>query len=427
MGFEMDDVVRTRARMRVVGVGGGGGSAVNRMVEEDLTSVEFVAVNTDSQALEKSRADVRIQIGKHLTRGLGAGARPEIGRQALAEDEEEVQAVLEGSDLVFIAAGMGGGTGTGAAPAIGRIARELNALSVAIVTTPFAWEGPARRRHAELGLADLRRHVDTMIVVPNDRLLEVVGSEASFSAALKKCDEVLQQATQGIADLIAEPGMVNVDFADVRTVMTDGGTALMGTGVAKGANRAEEAAIAAISSPLLNDLSIEGASGVLLNITGGPDLTMAEVAQINETVFQAAATGEVIFGVVEEPEASEEVRVTVIATGIHEPRRDRTADEPEVGLQRIGLSGDGGGSAVPAQSEPAEFADQGRVVIGSKYEGPRLFDETGEMALRRPRRAVAQHSGTDPAERAPRRAPAGVSAPEEEDFDVPAFIRRQMR
>jgi cell division protein FtsZ len=314
--FELADTRRPGAMMRVIGVGGGGNNAVNRMIEEDLPGVEFVAVNTDSQVLDTCRAPVKIQIGKKLTRGLGAGARPEIGRQAIEENKDDVVRVLEGADLVFVTAGLGGGTGTGAAPIVGQLARELGALSIAIVTRPFEFEGKKRLQQAEIGLAELRKSVDTVIVVPNQRLLSVVGKGTTFRDALKKADEVLLQATRGISDLISVTGDVNVDFADVRTVMANRGPALMGTGCGHGDNRAHEAAQEAISSPLLDDISIAGAKAVLINITGGMDLTIDEVTTVSTMIRDAAGDeAEIIFGTVQDPNVENEVRVTVIATG----------------------------------------------------------------------------------------------------------------
>ena len=271
MVFEFDDSIGRNARMKVLGVGGAGSNAVNRMIDEQLDNVEFITVNTDLQALQESNSHIKIQIGKELTRGLGAGARPEIGRQAIAESEEEIRAAIDGADLVFVTAGMGGGTGTGAAPVIGQMAREMDALCIAIVTRPFHFEGKKRMRHAEMGLRELRSSVDTMIVVPNERLLAVVGRDTTFREALKQADEVLLHATQGISDLISVTGEVNVDFADVRTVMSNRGAALMGTGSASGEDRAVDAAQQAICSPLLDNISINGAIGVLVNITGGLD------------------------------------------------------------------------------------------------------------------------------------------------------------
>jgi cell division protein FtsZ len=316
MIFEQEEKGERNALMKVVGVGGAGGNAVNRMVDEDLEGVEFISMNTDAQALRGSRAQITMQIGKKLTRGLGAGARPEVGRQAVAESEEEIRRMLQGSDLVFIAAGMGGGTGTGAAPLVGEIAREMGALTIAIVTRPFSFEGRKRAKQAEQGLAEMRRTVDTMIIVPNDRILSVVPKGTTFKDALKKADEVLLHATQGISDLIRVSGEVNVDFADVRTIMACRGPALMGSGFGEGDNRAIEAAQEAISSPLLDEISIKGARGVLLNITGGMDLAIDEVTQISTIIHEEAGDeAEIIFGAVHDPELEGKVRVTVIATG----------------------------------------------------------------------------------------------------------------
>jgi cell division protein FtsZ len=327
MVFEYDETMTQNARMKVVGVGGGGGNAVNRMIEEDLEGVDFISVNTDAQVLKLSKADVRIQIGNKLTRGLGAGARPEIGAQALEENRDEMRRALEGADLVFITAGMGGGTGTGAAPLIAEMAREMGALTIAIVTKPFLFEGKKRMKQAEQGLAELKRAADTMIVVPNERLLAVVGKGTSFKDALKKADEVLLHATQGISDLIRVTGEVNVDFADVRTVMSNRGAALMGTGFGRGENRSMEAAQEAISSPLLDNISISGAAGVLINITGGMDLAIDEVTTISSIIQEAAGDdAEIIFGAVHDPSMKEEVRVTVIATGFD---RDPVAVVPD--------------------------------------------------------------------------------------------------
>src|SRR5205807_1487210 len=274
------------------------------MVDEGLQGVEFISVNTDAQSLLNNKADVKVQIGKKLTRGLGAGARPEIGRQAIEENRDEVLHSLQNADLVFVTCGMGGGTGTGAAPIISQIARDLGALTIGIVTKPFLFEGRKRMRQAEMGIAEMRKHVDTMVVVPNERLLAVVGKGIPFQDALKKADEVLLHATQGISSLITVTGIVNVDFADVRTVMQNGGAAIMGTGMGRGENRAMEAVQQAISSPLLDNISITGATGVLINITGGEDLTLGEVTQISDVVKDAAGEdAEIIFGTVNDPAA----------------------------------------------------------------------------------------------------------------------------
>ena len=355
MIFEFEDTPILTARMKVVGVGGAGGNAVNRMVDEDLEGVEFITMNTDAQALKDSRAQVTLQVGKKLTRGLGAGARPEVGRQAIAESEDEVRRVLEGADLVFITAGMGGGTGTGAAPIIGEIAREMGALTIGIVTKPFSFEGKKRERQSEQGLAELRRTVDTMIVVPNDRLLSVVPRGTSFRNALKKADEVLLNATQGISDLIRVSGEVNVDFADVRTIMACRGPALMGSGFGEGDNRAQEAAQEVVSSPLLDDVSIHGAQGVLINITGGMDLAIDEVHQISTIIQEEAGDeAEIIFGAVHDPELEGRIRVTVIATGFDDVIRPDFGRQTPSPLPRVqeqlpvaAVVGGGSASVVP--------------------------------------------------------------------------------
>ncbi|MCZ0934443.1 MAG: cell division protein FtsZ [Gemmatimonadetes bacterium] len=361
MVFTFDENGVRNAKMKVVGVGGAGGNAVNRMIDEELDGVEFIAVNTDAQALKESGAHLRVQIGKELTRGLGAGARPEIGRQAMSESSEEIRSVIAGADLVFVTAGMGGGTGTGAAPIIGGMAREMGSLCIAIVTRPFHFEGKKRMRYAEIGLRELRRAVDTMIVVPNERLLAVVGKEMTFRQALKEADEVLLQATQGISDLISVTGEVNVDFADVRTVMSNRGAALMGTGSASGEDRAVEAAQEAICSPLLDNVSINGATGVLINISGGPDLTIDEVTTANSIIQEAAGDeGEMIFGVVHDPQLEGKIRVTVIATGFG----DMEGDGPAPMAERV----------IPvSQAPPRPRATP--VVIGSKYGGPSVIDD----------------------------------------------------
>jgi cell division protein FtsZ len=315
--FEFEESVSQNARMKVIGVGGGGGNAVNRMVDEHMSGVEFISVNTDAQALLNNKADIKVQIGKKLTRGLGAGARPEIGRQAIEENNDEVERTIAGADLVFITCGMGGGTGTGAAPIIAAMAKEKGILTVGIVTKPFLFEGRKRMRQAEMGIAEMRKHVDTMIVVPNERLLAVAGKGMPFAEALKKADEVLLNATRGISEVITRPGLINVDFADVRTVMQNGGSALMGTGIGRGESRAVEAAQQAVSSPLLDNVSIAGATGLLVNITGGNDLTLGEASQISEIIKEAVGDeAEVIFGAVIEPAMQGEVRVKSRASGM---------------------------------------------------------------------------------------------------------------
>jgi cell division protein FtsZ len=404
MIFEFEETPTRNARMKVVGVGGAGGNAVNRMVDEDLEGVEFISLNTDGQALKSSRAQVTIQIGKKLTRGLGAGARPEVGRQALAESEDEVRRALEGADLVFVTAGMGGGTGTGAAPLVAQIARDLGALTIGVVTKPFSFEGKKRDRQAQQGLAELRRCVDTMILVPNDRLLAVVPKGTSFRNALKKADEVLLNATQGISDLISVTGEVNVDFADVRTVMAARGPALMGSGFGEGDNRAQEAAQEAISSPLLDEVSIAGARGVLINITGGMDLAIDEVMTISSIIQEEAGDeAEIIFGAVHDPELEGRIRVTVIATGFDSAEDDkvitgnfrRPRPQPQPKAQPV---------AEPVVVEPPvpqrAHVAQVRMAVGGGG---------SEHVL--------------PLSRFPERT---VSREQIEGLDIPTFIRRQM-
>lgn len=303
------------ADIKVIGVGGGGGNAVNRMIQAELKGVDFLVVNTDAQSLNLSLAEHKIQIGSKLTKGLGAGADPEIGKKAAEESRDELMQALGGADMVFVTAGMGGGTGTGGAPIVAEVAREIGALTVGVVTRPFTFEGKKRANQAELGIQDLRSKVDTLITIPNDRLLQVVDKSTSINEAFRIADDVLRQGVQGISDLIAVPGLINLDFADVKTIMSETGTALMGIGSAKGENRATESAKIAISSPLL-ETSIEGARGVLLNITGGPDLGLFEVNEAAEIISQAAdPEANIIFGAVIDEDLEDEVRVTVIATG----------------------------------------------------------------------------------------------------------------
>lgn len=303
------------AVIKVVGVGGGGTNAVNRMVDAGLRGVEFIAVNTDAQALLMCDADVKIHIGGKITRGLGAGANPEVGREAAEESRDELREALKGADMVFVTAGKGGGTGTGAAPVIAEIARELGALTVGVVTKPFSFEGRKRGSQTEAGIDALSKKVDTLIIIPNDRLLQVVEKRTSIIEAFKVADDVLRQGVQGITDLITVPGLINLDFADVRTIMRSAGSALMGIGAASGENRGVEAARAAISSPLLES-SIEGATGILLNITGGEDMGLFEVNEAAEVISSAAdSEANVIFGAVIDPDMKDELRVTVIATG----------------------------------------------------------------------------------------------------------------
>jgi len=315
------------AEIKVIGVGGGGSNAVNRMIDAGLQGVDFISLNTDAQALNHSRADQRLQIGAKLTKGLGAGADPEIGRKAAEESKEDLVNCLQGADMVFITAGMGGGTGTGAAPIVAEVSKEIGALTVGVVTRPFSFEGRKRAEQAETGIQELKSRVDTLIVIPNDRLLQVVDKQTSITEAFRVADDVLRQGVQGISDLIAVPGLINLDFADVKTIMLNTGSALMGIGRASGDRRAVEAANMAISSPLL-ETSIEGAKGVLLNITGGSDLGLFEVNEAAETIAAAAdPDANIIFGAVIDENCGDEIRITVIATGFDrvEKREKRLA------------------------------------------------------------------------------------------------------
>jgi cell division protein FtsZ len=424
MIFEFDESPVRNARMKVVGVGGAGGNAVNRMIDEQLEGVEFISMNTDAQALKESRAQVTLQIGKKLTRGLGAGARPEVGRQALAESEDDVRRALDGADLVFVTAGMGGGTGTGAAPLVAEIARDMGALTIGVVTRPFSFEGKKRERQAQAGLAELRRCVDTMILVPNDRLLAVVPKGTSFRNALKKADEVLLNATQGISDLISVTGEVNVDFADVRTVMSCRGPALMGSGFGEGENRAQEAAQEAISSPLLDAVSIHGARGVLINITGGMDLAIDEVTTISSIIQEEAGDdAEIIFGAVHDPDLEGKVRVTVIATGFD------SGEEPKVIQGNFLRPRDQGRSRI-TPAEPAAHQlplaprPEPRVAsLGNRVEA--AVGTRPEAAARRPAetRFGGRTEDVVPLNRYPEHS---VSSAQIQGLDIPTFIRRQM-
>lgn len=313
--LEFDIDLEHFAQIKVIGVGGGGNNAVNRMIESGLRGVEFITVNTDKQALFLSQANMKIQIGEKLTRGLGAGANPEIGQKAAEESKEEISQVLKGADLVFVTAGMGGGTGTGAAPIVAAIAKEMGILTVGVVTKPFTFEGKRRSQHAEKGIETLKNNVDTLVTIPNDRLLQVIEKKTSIVDAFRMADDILRQGVQGISDLIAVPGLVNLDFADVKTIMLNTGIAHMGIGRATGENRAEEAAKQAIQSPLL-ETSIEGARGVLLNITGGADLGLFEVNAAAELVQKSAdPDANIIFGAVIDEKLGDEIFITVIATG----------------------------------------------------------------------------------------------------------------
>jgi cell division protein FtsZ len=312
----MDGYSQT-AIIKVLGIGGGGGNAVAHMVRSGIEGVDFICANTDAQALKGAKVKTGLQIGCNITKGLGAGANPEVGRQAAMEDRDRIQEVIEGADMLFITAGLGGGTGTGAAPVVAQLAKEMGILTVAVVTKPFGMEGGKRMRVAEQGIAELGRFVDSLITIPNEKLLSVLGPNTTLLDAFRSANEVLQGAVQGIAELITRPGLINVDFADVRTVMSEMGMAMMGSGVASGQDRARIAAEAAVSSPLLEDINLSGANGVLVNVTAGPDLSIGEFQEVGDTVKQFASDdATVVIGTVIDPEMTEELRVTVVATGL---------------------------------------------------------------------------------------------------------------
>ena len=316
-----EDTARLGAKIKVIGVGGGGGNAVNRMVHAGFQGVEFIVANTDEQALQTNAAPIKVQLGRQLTKGLGAGADPSVGRAAALEDTERILEALTGADLVFVTTGLGGGTGTGAAPVIASLANQLGALTIAVVTKPFKFEGRKRQLQAEAGVTDLAAMVDTMIMIPNERLLATVAKSTSMSEAFATADDVLRQAIQGISDLILVPGLINLDFADIKTIMSRMGMAIMGTGIARGENRAKVAATAAISSPLLEDASVDGARGVIINVTGGSDLTLSEVSEASDIIYSAAhEEANIIFGAVVDPKMEGQVKITVIATGFDHRR-----------------------------------------------------------------------------------------------------------
>jgi len=353
--LEFDDEAQGPGRpiIKVIGVGGGGGNSVNTMIEAGIEGVDFICANTDCQVLEASLAGTKVHLGRNLTKGLGAGANPEIGRAAALEDAQRVAETLQGADMVFVTAGMGGGTGTGAAPVIAQVARDLGALTVGVVTKPFAFEGSQRKKKASVGINELGKAVDALIIIPNDRLVSLAGMKMTLKDAFAMVDNVCLNAVRGISDLVIAPGLINVDFADVRTIMTGMGRALMGTGYGKGDKRAVEAAQGAISSPLLEDVSINGATGILLNITGGPDLTLAEMNEACSLIAEAAdPEANIIFGSVIDANAGDEVRITVIATGFN----THVQEHPTPGAGRSHARGRDGQMALPMQASAAAMA-----------------------------------------------------------------------
>ena len=397
--FSFQEEPQSPVRIKVIGVGGAGCNAVNTMITGGLCRVDFVAANTDVQALERSQASYKIQIGPERTRGLGAGAKPEVGRDAALESKDEIRESLVGADMVFVTAGMGGGTGTGAAPIVASIARELGILTVAVVTKPFQYEGHRRMSHAEEGIRDLGRHVDTLLIIPNQRLLGIVDKATPLLDAFKVADDVLRQAIQGIADVITTIGLVNVDFADVRTIMAHTGRAVMGMGIGRGANRAQEAAQKAICSPLLEEGSVEGARGVLLNITGGPNMSLHEVEEAASIVQHAAdAEANIIVGQVINPEIGDDLIVTVIATGFE--REEQPAARPAVTAERP--------AARTPNGRPAQQVLTGVHAAGSDRPHKDLDHPTFLRRMGETREAVER-----------------IAVVGDDEWDVPTFLRKQ--
>jgi cell division protein FtsZ len=401
--FEIVEPENLKARIKVIGIGGGGGNAVNTMIGSKLTGVDFMVANTDAQSLDASRAPVKIQLGPTVTKGLGAGANPEIGRRAALEDEELIKEYVAGADMIFITAGMGGGTGTGGAPVVARLAREAGALTVGVVTKPFIFEGKKRMHQAEAGIEHLKQNVDTLIVIPNQRLLSIAAKTTTMLEAFHRADDVLLQAVRGISDLIITPGLINLDFADVRTVMAEMGLALMGAASASGENRAIEAAQKAISSPLLEDISIQGARGVLINITGGPDLCLHEVNEAASMIQEEAHDeANIIFGSVIDENMTDEIRITVIATGFGEDREDRKPVPVNVNVSNI--------TSAPQRNKKV-------VHLGT------IVDDLDTPTWQRKKQGseetetVTLNKGT---------FQFGRDKEEEDEYDIPTFLRRQM-
>jgi len=403
--LEFDENPAQQAVIKVVGVGGGGGNALDNMVVSGLRGVEFITANTDAQAMEHSRAPVKIQLGAEITRGLGCGADPDKGRSAALEVRERLREIFQNTDMVFVTAGLGGGTGTGAAPIVAEVARECGALTVGVVTKPFLFEGKVRTRHAERGLEELHRVVDTVITIPNQRLLAVAGKNTPMKDAFKLADDVLLSAVRGISDLITVHGLINLDFADVRTIMNDMGVALMGTGCAQGENRAEEAARMAISSPLLEDLSIEGAQGVLINITGSSDLTLFEINEASTLIQESAhEDANIIFGaVIDDTLSQDEMRVTVIATGLDDDQVGRERRKPGTGDDPLNV--------MPLHPRPSVERPT------TPFSASTTSSQSASPTLPTAEAPPAQDPQAET-------AAATFLSPFEEELDVPAFLRR---
>ncbi|HEX5660678.1 MAG TPA: cell division protein FtsZ [Polyangiales bacterium] len=408
ISFEFDGDPELQARIKVVGVGGGGGNALNTMISSDLEGVEFIAANTDAQALPNNLAPHKIHLGPQLTKGLGAGGNPEVGRKAALEDITRIQEALAGADMVFVTAGMGGGTGTGAAPVVAQVARDMGALTVAVVTKPFTFEGRRRAKNAELGIQELGNAVDTIITIPNQKLLTIAGEDMSMLDAFQRADDVLLQAVRGISDLIVHPGLINVDFADVKTIMCNMGRALMGTGYGKGKDRAIEAARMAIASPLLDEVSVEGATGILLNFTAGPDVKLSEIEAAASLVQESAhEDANIIFGVVTDSSMGDMVKVTVIATGFENVAESHV----ETRLSR---------SSYPMPSR-ASSAGPVRNALSSRPPEGRVSYSNAPGALKPRPSQVPQEAVVA----ATRPSQFGASAIHDERvLDIPAYLRR---
>jgi cell division protein FtsZ len=392
MTFDLIDTYAENAVIKVVGVGGGGGNALDHMVNSDIEGVDFICANTDVQALRKSAATTQLQLGTEITKGLGAGANPDVGRQAALEDRERIMEVIEGADMVFITAGMGGGTGTGAAPVVAQVAKEMGILTVAVVTKPFPFEGKKRAGIADAGLESLTQHVDSLITIPNARLGEVLGKDVTMLDAFTAANDVLLGAVQGISDLIIREGMINVDFADVRTVMSEMGMAMMGTGRASGENRAYEAAKRAVASPLLDDVNLKGARGVLINVTAGYDVTIGEFEEVGDIIKEFASDdATVVVGTVIDPDMTDEIKVTVVATGLGNP-------------------------AAMVNSTPA--ASKPTIGLVKKAGIPTIAETVAESA-------PVMEAAESVAEPVVKAKPASLSEIDLEQFDIPSFLRRQ--
>ena len=420
---------RSGASIKVIGVGGAGGNAVNRMMESGLTGVEFIVANTDAQVLVQSRCPRKIQLGTAITKGLGSGANPAVGRQSAEADEDVIQEALSGSDMVFVTAGMGGGTGTGAAPVVARIARSLGALTVGVVTKPFEFEGRRRAQSAEEGLRELRENVDTLIVIPNQRLLAIVEKNTPLRDAFKTADQVLHHATKGISDLITVPGLVNLDFADVKTVMAERGNALMGAGYATGPTRAYEAAQSAVSSPLLDDISISGAEALLVNVTGGESMTLHEISEAVSVVVDAAGhEANVIFGAVIDDRMGDGLSITVIATGFGRAEAKMRPATIPMGARAPIARREAAPVAAPASAGAQIFELEQRPAMKQVRAAMEELEEEENDAVETPEPAPAASNGR-PSFRIPpgtARRPFGGRAITRDNMDVPAFIRKQM-